>query len=296
LGAKAKTIIGKPFTPSLVPGPNGEEIIMKSVKDPRFGFDSLHLGFTMESQRLCSLGFCRNFDYSTSDFEIHGVLTNVFEWVEKTFQDSVKQNTSFNLRIPSQSLYAKAETESLELIIEASKRSDVSTAWLMISMKDKQLIHEASIEYDRISNNPTIKAKVQRQKEIASLLTPLVFAIPLYGFYCLPLFLILVGAYIVMMKVRKKKPCHILHWTDPCALLIAPYTWAFFEHVGQAKSLSNIVEFAIIGWVWCACLAIRYILSIINKISHRHYYGYATFLIVIIFSILMSIYFPCLPE
>ena len=296
LGDKAEIIIGKPFKPSLVPGPNGEEFIMKSIKDPRFGFDSLHLGFTMESQRLCSLGFCRNFDYSTSDQEIYNVLTNVFEWVNATFQDSMERNKSFDLRTPSQSLYAKVDTEMLELVIEASKRNDVPMAWLMMSMKDKQLIREASIEFDRVSNNPAIKADVKRRKDAASLFAPLAFAIPMYTICCIPLFLVLVVIYIIIMKKQKKKICHILHWTDLCALLVAPYTWAFFEHIGQPKSLSNIFEFAIIGWIWCGCLTTRYILTIINRITYRRYYGYVTFCIVIIFSILMSICFPTLPE
>lgn len=162
LGDKAEVIIGKPFKPSLVPGPNGEELIMKSITDRRFGFDSLHLGFTMESQQLCSLGFCRNFDYSTSDQEIYNVLTNVFEWVNATFQGSIERNKTFDLRTPSQSLYANVDTEMLELKIEASKRNDVPMAWVMISMKDKQLIHEASIEFDRVSNSPTLMRWLNR--------------------------------------------------------------------------------------------------------------------------------------
>jgi hypothetical protein len=296
LGDKAEIIIGKPFKPSLVPGPNGEELIMKSITDRRFGFDSLHLGFTMESQQLCSLGFCRNFDYSTSDQEIYNVLTNVFEWVNATFQGSIERNKTFDLRTPSQSLYANVDTEMLELKIEASKRNDVPMAWVMISMKDKQLIHEASIEFDRVSNSPTIKADVKKRKDVASLFAPLIFAIPLYIICCMPLFLVFVVIYIIIIKMQKKKICHILHWTDPCALLLAPYTWAFFEHIGQPKTLSNIFEFAIIGWIWCGCLAARYILIIINRITYWRYYGYATFLIVIIFSIMMSICFPTLPE
>ena len=295
-GNTAANILGKPFSPSLDPGSNGEESMVKDIKDSRFGFDSLHLGFTMESQRLCKLGLCRNFDHTVADTEIYGMLTNVFLWISATFGDSVKTNPSFDLHTPSHALCAKIETDSLELRLEASRRPNVAMAWLMMSMVDKQLAKDASIEYDRISNNETAKVEVAKRKDQIGWLLPLLYAIPLYAVCCLPVFLVMMVAYVIAMRIRKMKPLRILHWTDPCALFIAPYVWMLLEHLGQPKSLSNIVEFAVMGWAWCLCMAVRYVLSIMGRKRHERYYGYITFIVVMLFAVSMAILFPTLPE
>ena len=295
-GDAAESVLGKPFSPSLVPGSNGEEFLMKDIEDSRFGFDSLHLGFTMESQRLCKLGLCRNFDYAVADTEIYGMLTNVFLWIRATFGDSVKVNPSFDLHSPSHALHAKVETGSLELRLEASRRHDVTMAWLMMSMIDKRLVEEASVEYDRISKDEAVKAEVAKRKNRAAWLAPLSFATPLYVVCCLPIFLVMMIVYVITMRMRKMKPLRILHWTDPFALLFAPYVWAFLEHVGQAKSLSNIVEFAVIGWAWCLCMAVRYMMSIMGRKKHERYFGYVTFVAVMLFAALMATLFPALSE
>ena len=295
-GATATEAMGKPFSPSLVPGPNGEELMMKGIRDPRFGFDSLHLGFTMQSQRLCNLGLCRNFDRAVADAEIYAMLTNVHLWIAKTFGASVITNPSFDLHSPPNALYAKVENDSLELRLEASQRKDAAMAWLMMSMSDKHLLKEADIEYDRISNDESIKAEVAKRRNRADWLAPLSYAIPLYAVFCVPIFLLLLIVYVITMKVRRAKSLKILHWADPFALLLAPYAWVCFEHAGQTKSLSNIMEFVIIGWVWCFCMAIRYGMSIMGRRSYERYYGYVTFAIVVLFAISMAILFPTLPE
>ena len=295
-GDTAANILGKPFSPSLVPGSNGEEFLMQDITDSRFGFDSLHLGFTMESQRLCKLGLCRNFDYAVADTEIYGMLTNMLLWISATFGDSVKINPSFDLHSPSHALHAKVETDSFELRLEASRRHDVTMAWLKMSMIDKRLVEEASTEYDLISKNETVKSEVMKRKNLYAWLAPLSFATPLYVVCCLPVFLVMMTSYIIMMHMRKMKPLRVLHWTDPLALLLAPYSWAFFKHVGHAKSLSNIVEFTIIGWSWCLCMAVRYFMSIMGRKAHERYYGYITFIVVMLVSVLLAILFPTVPE
>ena len=295
-GMTATEAVGRPFSPSLVPGPNGEEFMAKGIKDIRFGFDSLHLGFTMKSQRLCDLGLCRNFDYAVADAEIYTMLTNVHLWIGKTFGASVKTNPSFDLHSPPNALYAKVENDSLELRLEASRRKDAMNAWLMMSMSDKQLLKEAGIEYDRASKDETIKEEVTKRKDRAKWLAPLSYATSLYVVFCLPIFLLMLIVYVITMKVRGVKSLKILHWADPFALLVAPYAWGCFEHVGQTKSLSNIMEFVIIGWVWCFCMAIRYTMSIMGRKSYERYYGYLTFAIVVLFAISMAILFPTLPE
>ena len=293
-GDTAKSVLGKPFSPSLDPGPHGEEFTMKNIKDSRFGFDSLHLGFTMESQRLCSMGLCRNFDYDASDSDMLGMVSNVYSWVRSSFGDAVKLNSTFDLHSPPNALYALVENNSFKLIVEASHRQ--GPCWVMISLHNKHLEDEASVEYNRISNGDAVRADVERRKHVGAWLAPLAYALPLYLIFCLPIILVLMVVYVIVMKVKKLKPLRIVHWIDPIALLVAPYAWGFFEHVGHVKSLSNIFEFAIIGWIWCLCMAVRYIRSAIGIRTYERLYGYITFAIVILSAVMLAIFFPTLPE
>jgi len=293
-GDTAKSVLGKPFSPSLVPGPHGEQFTMKNIKDSRFGFDSLHLGFTMESQRLCNIGLCRNFDYCVSDSDMLGMVSNIYSWVKSSFGDAVKLNPAFDLHSPPNALYASVENNSFKLRLEASHRE--GPCWVMISFHDKHLEDEAAVEYNRISTDEAVRADVERRKQVGAWLTPLSYALLLYLIFCLPVFLVSMVVYIAVMKAKKKKPFHIIHWTDPVTLLGAPYAWGLFEHVGQTKSLSNICEFAIIGWVWCLCMAVRYVCSVIGIRTHERLYGYITFAVVILSAIIMAILFPTLPE
>ena len=293
-GDTAKSVLGKPFSPSLVPGPHGEEFTMKNIKDSRFGFDSLHLGFTMKSQRLCNIGLCRNFDYASSDFDMLGMVSNVYLWVKSSFGDAVKLNPAFDLHSPPNALYASVENNPFKLTVEASHRQ--GPCWVMISLHDKYLEDEASVEYNRISNDNAVKADVERRKQVGAWLAPLSYALPLYLIFCFPIILVLMVVYVIVMKVKKLKPLRIVHWIDPISLLVAPYVWGFLEHVGQPKSLSNICEFAIIGWIWCLCMAVRYVRSVIGIRTYERQYGYITFVIVILSVIMLAILFPTLPE
>ena len=272
LGMTALEVLGKPFSPSLVPGPYGEEFVMKDIKDPRFGFNSLHLGFTMESQRLCNIGLGRDFDYATGDSDILGMVSNVYLWVKSSFGDAVKLNPAFDLHSPPNALYASVENSLFKLRVEASRRQ--GHCWVMISLHDMHLEDEASVEYGRISSDEAVRADVERRKQVGVWLAPLSYALLLYLVCCLPVILVLMVVYVIVMKVREQKPFRVIHWTDPITLLVAPYVWVFFEHVGQPKSLSNICEFAIIGWIWCLCMAVRYARSAMGKRAYERLYGY----------------------
>lgn len=293
-GMTATEVLGKPFSPSLVPGPHGEEFVIKDIKDRRFGFDSMHLGFTMESQRLCSIGFIRGFDYAASDSEMLGMVSNVYSWVKSSFGDSVKLNSAFDLHSPPNALYASVENTLFKLLVKASHRQ--GPCWVMISLHDKQLENEALTEYGRISSEGAVRADVERRKQAGAWLVPLSFALLPYLVCCLPVALVLTVVYLIVMKVKKRKPLHVVHWIDPITLLVAPHVWGFFEQVGQPKGLSNICEFAIIGWIWCLCMAVRYARSVMGIRTYEHLYGYITFAIVILSTMMLAILFPALPE
>lgn len=295
-GKTAEVMLGKPFLPSLDPGPHGEQFIFKGIKDPRFGFDSLHLGFTMESQRLCSLSLIRNFNYAESDDAMLGMASNVYGWIVASFDEAVVANGEFNLHSPPHALYASMETDTTELRLEVSRRHDVAMGWLMLTMLDKRLIDEASVEYRRLSSDETVKAEVESRKMRFRWLLPLLYAVPLYLVCCLPVFLLVLAAYLIVMKLRKREPIRALLLCDPLSLVLSPYIWACLEGVGQTKSLSNIIEFAIIGWTWCLILAVRYILSAIGNRRCERFYGIATLVILSAVSGLLAVFCPALPE
>lgn len=293
-GLTASDVLGKPFSPSAVPGPHGEEFIMRDIKERRFGFDSLHLGFTMESQRLCSIGLCRNFDSAARDSDMMGIVSNVYSWVKASFGEAVKLNPMFNLHSPPNALYASVENDSFKLRVEASRRQ--GPCWVMISLHNKRLEDEASTEYNRLSRDESFMADVERRKRVGVRFAPLFYALFFYLVFCLPLALALMIAYVLVMKAKKQKPLRIIHWIDPIALLVAPYVWGIFEHIGQPKSLSNLCEFAIIGWIWCLCMAVRYVRSAIGIKTYERLYGYVTFFVVISSAMMLAMLFPTLPE
>jgi len=293
-GMTAEEVLGKSFSPSLTPGPHGEKLVMQDIKDLRFGFCNVHLGFTMESQRLCNICLSRDFDCASGDSVMLGMVSNVYLWVKSSFGDAVKLNPAFDLHSPPSALYASVENGLFKLRLEASRGQ--GPCWVMISLHDKRLEDEASIEYGRISSDEAVRADVERRKQVGVWLAPLSYALLSYLVFCLPVVLVLMVVYVIVMKVKKRKPLHIIHWMDPIALLVAPYVWGFLEHVGQPKSLSNICEFAIIGWIWCLCMAVRYVRSAIGIRTHERLYGYATFAIVILSAIMLAILFPTLPE
>lgn len=293
-GLTASELLGKPFPPGAVPGPCGEEYIIKRIKDSQFGFDSLHLGFTMESQQLCNIELCRNFDYATGDSDMITVVSNVYLWVKSNFGDAVKLNSKFNLHSPPSALYASVENNSFKLQVEASHRQ--GPCWVMISLHDKYLENIASAEYDRIICDDAVKSSVKRRKQVGVWFLPLMYALPFYLIFCLPIVLIMMMIYVLVMKIRKQKLLRVIHWIDPITLLVAPYVWGSLEHIGQSKSLSNICEFAIIGWIWCICMAVRYVCAVMGIRAWRHLYGYITFVIVALSTIMLAILFPSLPE
>lgn len=295
-GRTAEAMLGKPLTPSLDPGPHGEQSIRKDIKEPRFGFDSLHLGFTMESQRLCSLSLVRSFSYSEKDAAMLGMASNVCAWLVASFGATVKQNAEFDLRSPPHALYASLETDALELKLEASRRPDVSMAWLSLRMLDKRLANEASAEYARLSCDEAVRAEVEGHRRRLLWFAPLLYAMLLYAVCCLPVFLVLLVAYLIVMKVRRRRPILAFGWFDPLALVLSPYVWACLEGVGQPKSLANIVEFAVIGWTWCLCLAVRYALSAAGNRRFERFYGSATLLLVFSAAAFLAAFFPTLPE
>ena len=111
----------------------------------------------------------------------------------------------------------------------------------------------------------------------------------------LPIFLLVVLGTAVVCRIRKTPMPRALCWPDALTLLLIPVVWSAFEHVGAPKSLANLAELIYLGWFWCLCLLVRYILAAKGKLR-PHSAAWLTLLLVLSATLLSAIFFPCLPE
>mgnify|MGYP003292830592 CR=1 FL=1 len=88
----------------------------------------------------------------------------------------------------------------------------------------------------------------------------------------------------------------VLSWWDVLAIALVPILWGILEHVGESKSLSNLIEFPIIGLIWGACYAIRTVLVCRANPPKTWRGGLITLVVLSVTTALMSIFFPGLPE
>ena len=112
----------------------------------------------------------------------------------------------------------------------------------------------------------------------------------------LPIFLLVVLGTAVVCRIRKIPMPRALCWPDALTLLLIPVVWSAFEHVGAPKSLANLAELIYLGWFWCLCLLIRYILAAKGKLRSPRTAAWLTLVVVLAAAILSAIFFPCLPE
>ena len=112
----------------------------------------------------------------------------------------------------------------------------------------------------------------------------------------LPIFLLVVLGTAVVCRIRKTPMPRALCWPDALTLLLIPIVWSAFEHVGAPKSLANLAELIYLGWFWCFCLLVRYILAAKGKLRSPYPAAWITLVLVLAAAILSAIFFPCLPE
>lgn len=112
----------------------------------------------------------------------------------------------------------------------------------------------------------------------------------------LPIFLLVVLGTAVVCRIRKIPMPRALCWPDALTLLFVPVVWSAFEDVGASKSLANLVELILLGWFWCLCLLVRYILAAKGRLRTPHPAAWLTLLLVLSATVLSAIFYPCLPE
>ena len=112
----------------------------------------------------------------------------------------------------------------------------------------------------------------------------------------LPIFLLVVLGTAVVRRIRKTPMPRALCWSDALTPLLTPVVWSAFEHVGDPKSLANLVELIYLGWFWCFCLLVRYILAGKGKLRSPYPAAWTTLVLLLVATILSAIFFPCLPE
>ena len=88
----------------------------------------------------------------------------------------------------------------------------------------------------------------------------------------------------------------VLSWWDVLAIALVPFVWGALEHVGESKSLSNLVEFPMIGLIWGACYVARTVLMYRTRPLKAWRGGLITLVVLSCVTALMSVFFPCLPE
>lgn len=112
----------------------------------------------------------------------------------------------------------------------------------------------------------------------------------------LPIFLLVVLGTAVVCRIRKIPMPHALCWPDALTLLLIPVVWSAFEDIGAPKSLANLAELIYLGWFWCLCLLVRYILAAKGKLLSPRTAAWLTLVVVLSASVLSAIFFPCLSE
>ena len=112
----------------------------------------------------------------------------------------------------------------------------------------------------------------------------------------LPIFLLVFLGTAIVCRIRKIPMPRALAWPDALTLLLIPSVWSAFEHVGEPKSLANLAELIYLGWFWCLCLLVRYVLAAQGKLRTPHPAAWTTLVLVLAATVLSAIFFPCLPE
>ena len=112
----------------------------------------------------------------------------------------------------------------------------------------------------------------------------------------LPIFLLVVLGTAVVCRIRRIPMPRALCWPDALPLLLIPVVWSAFEHVGAHKSLANLIELIYLGWFWCFCILVRYILAAKGKLRSPHPVAWVTLVLVLAATLLSAIFFPFLPE
>ena len=112
----------------------------------------------------------------------------------------------------------------------------------------------------------------------------------------LPIFLLVVLGTAVVCRIRRIPMPRALCWPDALPLLLIPVVWSAFEHVGAHKSLANLIELIYLGWFWCFCILVRYILAAKGKLRSPHPVAWVTLVLVLAATLLSAMFFPCLPE
>lgn len=112
----------------------------------------------------------------------------------------------------------------------------------------------------------------------------------------LPIFLLVFLGTAVVCRIRKIPMPRALAWPDALTLLLIPVVWSAFEHVGEPKSLANLAELIYLGWFWCLCLLVRYVLTAMGKLRTPQPGAWMALVLVFAATVLSAIFFPCLPE
>ena len=277
-------------------GPHGERCDTLRVQGLPAGLDTLTVGYTPKSARLCCLTALKSYEPNVTDAEVMADLVTLYDVVGVAFSNGVVRNPSFDLHNPPCALYASVENASLRLTIRASRRPDAICNWSELHVENEELLEVADRECRELQEegrDPFVRSEAEKRVGmllswgsaimfvLAGALLPFVLSLVLQGVVC---------------KLKHLHMFVVLSWWDVLAIALVPILWGLLEHVGESKSLSNLIEFPIIGLIWGACYATRTVLVCRANSPKTWRGGLITLVVLSVTTALMSIFFPGLPE
>ncbi len=104
--------------------------------------------------------------------------------------------------------------------------------------------------------------------------------------------------YRLILRLRRIKR-GVLHWIDIPGILIPYPLWIILEQLHwsvSGKSLGNLVELLLIGWIWTLFFLVRCLICLFCKEANPKRYAWYSTIAIIIITLLIEILVPWLPE
>ena len=100
----------------------------------------------------------------------------------------------------------------------------------------------------------------------------------------------------VVCKIRRMRMRLALSWWDVLTIVLVPFLWDALKWTGGTKSLSNLIEFPIMGLAWGVCYAIRTAFMCRQVPPRAWVAALVSVCILSAVAVIMANFFPALPE
>lgn len=277
-------------------GPRGERSLTMDAKGLPAGLDSLTIGYSPKTVRLCCITALKNYDPRVTDTEMIADLESLYGLVKDAFTNEVVKCEDFDLHNPTKALYASVDNSNISLEICASRRSDAVCNWIEFDVADKRLIDLADCECRAMLEEGKDLFREREREGVCSMLFGFCFLACLTFVVAVPLLVLVLIVQGMICLIGHRHMVVALSWPDVLSVLLAPVVWACMQPLGETKSLSNLIELPIIGTGWGLCFAVRTFIMMRHHPLTRRIGSWITFAIMITTATFMGLFFPTLPE